>query len=416
MNELENETIMRVGKGTPTGELLRQYWIPALRSARVEPGRSPVRFRVLGQSFVAWRGADGALGIMDEACPHRGASMAQGIVEADCIRCIYHGWLFSADGHLLEAPTHPATARLDKLPSGARHCYEDGGMVWVWIGDGEPPARPQFAFSGLGDDGIVHATGIVRANWVQMLEGLWDTFHAQILHNRTNRQTFAGTQRLANYFSDKERPNSKMLYDFPDLSVESTEWGLRYQSSDEMKELNYAWIMPWYVHHTVSPDPMDDKAVQIHVPIDDDHTLFWQLMYNRNVPMKPDGFGRKTFGMFPDLNNFRSEYTPENKWLQDRAAQEAGETFTGIATGRGALTILMEDIAIAEGQGWLDRTDESLGATDIVVHRGRKALLDAVESFASGGPALGLAADVSDVEAVFNPKHVQPQQAPVTAG
>jgi hypothetical protein len=163
------------------------------------------------------------------------------------------------------------------------------------------------------------------------------------------------------------------------------------------------------VHHCVGPDPLDDKAVQIHVPIDDDHTIFWQIMYNRHMPLKADGYALRSFAAFDnvDKNDFRAAFTPENNWLQDREGMARGDTFTGIADGQGALQILLEDIVMAESQasqGQLDRTKEHLGATDRVVVKGRKALLDAARGFERGEPAFGLHADVSLVEAVFQPK------------
>jgi phthalate 4,5-dioxygenase oxygenase subunit len=404
MKTTDSDLITQVGPGTPMGSLLREYWVPALRSERVVAGAAPLKFRMFGQDYVAFRGADGTLGVLDEGCPHRGASLTVANIEDSCVRCIYHGWRINTEGTLVEAPTHPGTARLDKVRTGSHPSYEDGGMVWTWLGTGEPPLRPQLAFSGLPDDQIIHTTGVVSANWVQMLEGLWDTFHAQILHNRVNKQVFAGTDRLANYFSDKERPEGFLSYDYPELSTEPTEYGMAYRSTDELKDLNYAWIMPWYIHHTVGPSPLDDKAVQIHVPIDDDHDLFWQVMYNRHQPLQPDGYALRSFAGFDDLNDFRIDFTKANRWRQDRQAMAEGRSFTGIAEGRAALQILMEDIVMAESQFPLDRSKETLGATDVVVVRGRKALKEAVESYQRGEPPLGLNADLSLVEAVFQAK------------
>jgi phenylpropionate dioxygenase-like ring-hydroxylating dioxygenase large terminal subunit len=404
MKQSESDLITQVGPGTPMGKLLRQYWVPVLRSERLVAGEAPTRFRMFGEDFVAFRSPDGTVGVLDEACPHRGASMALAKLEGNCVRCIYHGWLIDTEGTLLEAPTHRETTQLDKIPVNKYPVCEDGGMVWTWLGSGEAPERPVFAFSGLPDDQIIHVTGVVNASWIQMLEGLWDNFHAQILHNRVNKQVFAGTERIANYFSEKERPETSMVFDYPELSVEPTDYGFTYRSTDEMKDLNYHWIMPWYVHHTVGPDPLDDKAVQIHVPIDDEHTLFWQVMYNRHGSLKPDGYALRSFSGFDDRNNFRKEFTRENNWKQDRAAMDEDRSFTGIADGRAALQILMEDIVVSESQGKLDRTRESLGAVDFVVVKGRNALIEAAESYQEGEPAFGLLADVSDVEAVFQPK------------
>ena len=404
MDPAQNQLLSEVGRETPMGRLLRRYWAPVLRSARVKPGGDPVPFQLFGERLVAFRAPDGKLGIRDEACPHRGASLAIGRNEDGCLRCLYHGWSFDTDGNLVEAPTHPPGARIDRLRVGVRPAREDSGMIWTWLGKGEAPPLPRFAFSGLPDDQILSTTGIVEANWVQMMESLWDTFHAQILHNRTNRKTWANTARMAHYFSKTPSAAAPIAYDLPTMSIRDTEFGFFYTATDEMKDLNYAWIMPWYVHHTVGPSPLDDKAVQIHVPIDDQRTLFWQVMYNAHGPLEPDGYARRSFTSFANLDNFREEFSKAESWKQARDLMASGESFTGVAEGRGALQILMEDIVMAESQGRIDRSQERLAPTDVVVVKGRKTLLEAVAAHERGEAPLGLDADVSRVEAVFSPK------------
>src|SRR5690606_29359487 len=91
--------------------LMRQYWIPAIRSARIVPDGKPERVRLLGEDFVAFRATDGRAGIIDEACPHRRASMALGRNEENGLRCIFHGWKVDVEGKLVDAPTEPAERR-----------------------------------------------------------------------------------------------------------------------------------------------------------------------------------------------------------------------------------------------------------------------------------------------------------------
>jgi phenylpropionate dioxygenase-like ring-hydroxylating dioxygenase large terminal subunit len=404
MDAKENALITSVGVGSPMGRLLRRYWVPVMRSTRLEPGAAPLPFRALAARYVAFRATDGRVAVFDEGCPHRGASLALARTEGDCLRCIYHGWKLDAAGRLLEAPTHPAGARLDKVATGVHPVREDCGMIWTWLGDGAAPPFPTLAFTGLPADHVVTATAVVEANWVQMFESLWDTFHAQILHNRANRVTFRDTARLEHYFSEAREGDDSLVFDLPAMSAEATPWGFAYRSTDDIKELNYAHIFPWYLHHTVGPDPLDDKAVQIHVPLDDDHTLFWQVMYNRHVPLAPDGYARRFASAVDDPDDLRRGYSKENRWRQDREAMNRGDSFTGIGEGRGILQILLEDFAVIESQGRLDRTGEHLGPVDLAVIAGRKMLLRAVEAEDSGDPPFARDEDVSSVEAVFDVK------------
>jgi phthalate 4,5-dioxygenase oxygenase subunit len=95
----DNELITRIGTGTPMGNVLRRYWIPALMSRElVEPDGEPVRVKLLGEKLVAFRDTQGRVGLVDEYCPHRRASLWFGRNEENGLRCVYHGWKFDVDG------------------------------------------------------------------------------------------------------------------------------------------------------------------------------------------------------------------------------------------------------------------------------------------------------------------------------
>jgi phenylpropionate dioxygenase-like ring-hydroxylating dioxygenase large terminal subunit len=107
----ENERLTRVGPDTPMGAMLREYWLPACRAAKVEAEGAPERLRLMGENFVAFRGSDGRLGFIAEACPHRCASMALARNEGDGLRCIFHGWkVGSTAGAWIRPPSRPSGA------------------------------------------------------------------------------------------------------------------------------------------------------------------------------------------------------------------------------------------------------------------------------------------------------------------
>jgi phenylpropionate dioxygenase-like ring-hydroxylating dioxygenase large terminal subunit len=71
-----NDALSRVGSGTPMGETMRRYWLPALLSMEVpEPDCPPVRVSLMGEELLAFRSTDGKIGLVQEACPHRRASL-----------------------------------------------------------------------------------------------------------------------------------------------------------------------------------------------------------------------------------------------------------------------------------------------------------------------------------------------------
>ena len=109
----ENDLLCRVGRGTPMGEMMRRYWVPACLSEELpEPDCDPIRLRVLGEDLIAFRDTEGRAGVMQERCPHRGASLFFGRNEEGGLRCLYHGWKMDVEGNVLETPCEPAESRM----------------------------------------------------------------------------------------------------------------------------------------------------------------------------------------------------------------------------------------------------------------------------------------------------------------
>jgi len=173
----DNEILTRVGPGTLTGELLRRYWTPACLSAEIpEPGSPPARIRLLGESLVAFRDTLGRVGLVQENCPHRGASLYFGRNEADArLRCVYHGWAFDTDGRCVDMPSEPVPF-CEKVRMRAYPTHESGGIVWAYLGPEETmtPFR-DFGTDGLGLGQVMATKQHSACNWVQAMEGNLDT-------------------------------------------------------------------------------------------------------------------------------------------------------------------------------------------------------------------------------------------------
>ena len=169
----ENELLCRVGPGTPMGNLLRQYWIPALPSAEFPgPDSPPKRMRLLGENLVMFRDTTGAVAAFAEACPHRGASLFFGRNEEAGLRCVYHGWKFEVTGQCVDMPSEPAESNFkSKIKVRAYPCRDVNHMVWVYMGPREtPPPFPRFEINTLPPEQVAQP-GIMmeEANWFQNL-------------------------------------------------------------------------------------------------------------------------------------------------------------------------------------------------------------------------------------------------------
>lgn len=183
----DNETVTRVGPGTPMGQLMRQYWIPFLTSSDVVRDGQPYRVRLLGEDLVAYRDSEGRVGLVDHACPHRGAPMVFARNEEGGIRCVYHGWKFGVEGDCSEMPAEPADSPMTKrVRIKAYPVRERNGVLWTYMGEsaGDLPPLPDLEWNMVPETHSLVTLRVQECNWLQALEGEIDSAHAAILHGR----------------------------------------------------------------------------------------------------------------------------------------------------------------------------------------------------------------------------------------
>ena len=168
----ENELLTRVGAGTPMGDLMRQYWIPVVRSAEVEAGGRVKRVKLLGEELVVYRAPNGAPGMIGEYCPHRWASMYFGRNEEAGMRCVYHGWKFGHDGRCIDMPNMaPEDDFKDKVQHAAYPCADHGGVIWAYMGPAEsPPGLPELEWALVPESQRFVSKFYQACNYVQGLE------------------------------------------------------------------------------------------------------------------------------------------------------------------------------------------------------------------------------------------------------
>src|SRR5579875_2255125 len=192
----DNELLCNVAPGTAMGELMRLYWIPAFMSDELpEPDGRPMCVRLLCEDLVAFRDSSGRVGLVQNNCPHRGASLFFGRNEDDGLRCVYHGWKFDISGTCTDMPNEPAESNFkDKVHAVAYPTQERNGVVWVYMGARQTlPPLPDIE-PNMAEDCRVSQV-IRNCNWLQGLEGDIDTSHLGFLHlgSVTPEQTKEGT-------------------------------------------------------------------------------------------------------------------------------------------------------------------------------------------------------------------------------
>ena len=384
----DNALLTQVDRGTPMGDTLRRYWIPALLARELpEPDGAPVRVRLLGEDLVAFRDTQGRIGLLDELCPHRRASLFFGRNEECGLRCVYHGWKYDVDGRCVDMMNEPdAHSFKDKVFAPAYPTLEAGGIIWAYLGPPErrPPA-PAFAWTRMPATHRQVSKVIQESNWLQGLEGGIDTSHAPIMH------------RLLT--SESTRPGFKPDNPFvrgkaPTLAVDITDYGYRYAGIRPLDEARmhvrtYHFILPF---HQIRPSRSESGvplvAGHTWVPIDDENTMVYNWEYSTtDAPLTDEDRLERRLGNGPldvDQSTFRSKRNRRNNYLIDRQVQKT-ETFTGIDG------INVQDRAIQESMGAIvDRSREHLGPADRAVIQARRLLVETVRTVAEGGVPRGI--------------------------
>jgi len=196
----ENETLTRVGPGTPGGEMLRRYWHPVGFSSELK-GR-PIRRRLLGEDLVLFRDDQGRAGLLALRCSHRGTSLEFGHVEDGGLRCCYHGWLYDVEGRVLEQPGEPPESTFrNRVRHPAYKIQELAGIVFAYLGPEPAPLLPRYDVLVREDGARSLGARIVHCNFLQMVENSVDQHHFKWLH-RTPKTRSWKDEKLTSEVTD----------------------------------------------------------------------------------------------------------------------------------------------------------------------------------------------------------------------
>jgi nitrite reductase/ring-hydroxylating ferredoxin subunit len=362
----EDAELTHVGPDSPGGEYLRRFWQPVCFSDDL--GQVPRRVQILGEELVAFRDRSGTVGLLELHCPHRGTSLEFGLIDARGIRCCYHGWLFAADGEILETPGEPADSTLkDKLCHGAYPTQEAHGVVFAFMGppDQIPPLPVYDSFNRPGFRLIPGQKYFYPCNWLQIMENAMDPAHTAFLH------TIVSGSQFTNEFGV-----------MPELEFVESPVGMFYVATRRVGQNVWArmveTVLPnlqqvapiWEDGHREHPfsGPMMSRWI---VPLDDTNTM---LIEYRHVS--------ETDGATPDWWADRSKMLPGQL---AEASYEAGQLHPGDYEAQ----VSQRPIAV--------HGLEHLGATDRGVSMFRNQLRRGIRAVKSGKDPVGLCRDADAV-------------------
>ncbi len=356
LTQEQNERLTRVGPGTPAGELLRRYWQPVAAAAELTEEKPIKAVRALGEDLVVYRTSAGAYGLVAEQCPHRRASLAYGRVDAEGIRCPYHGWKFDAEGRCLETPAEPRDSTLRHAVRQPAYPVERlGGLLFAYLGPPPAPALPRWdVLAWEHGRRRVQRHSVIGCNWLQCMENSVDPSHLYWLHGRT--------AHLAPRVRQYEERHDFTVFDHG-IMKRRTSAGEEGARVDQ-----HPLLFPNILRHVLKSRQTGEIVhnLQYRLPVDDTHTQVFMVLFSPDAGTHTPGDADTPFEFVP----MRDE---DGGYRLDQ--------------------VLAQDVMAWETQGPVaNRPAEHLGGADRGVHIFRTLVADQIATVAEGGTPLGIEA------------------------
>jgi 5,5'-dehydrodivanillate O-demethylase len=357
---VSDDDLAFTGPGTLAGRYLRTFWHPVCVAADLAPGHAKP-LRIMSEDFTLYRGEDGTPHVVAPRCAHRGTQLSTGWVEGDCIRCFYHGWKYDGTGQCVEMPAEDASFP-PKVRIASYPCEEYLGLIFAYLGEGEPPPLPRFPV--FENEGVRSTSSYVRpCNYFQNLENGLDNVHVLFVH--------------------RDAPGAESYWEqgVPRILAEESPWGITERMvRPNHPEQRIEGGMPNML--LIPAQALGNRGVRVdflawRVPVDDVRHLTFNVTFAHAT------------GEAAEAYRARQRRPADNT---GKIAVEVGE-----AVLRGEqrvhdlldhpLIVNIQDTVAQLGQGTIaDRTHERLGRSDAAVILLRKIWLRELRALAEGRP------------------------------
>jgi len=353
--------------------------------------------------LIVFRDSEGRVGLLDRDCPHRGADLSFGRLEDGGVRCLFHGWLFDRDGRCLETPGEPPESRIcSRVAQRAYPTEERSGIVFGFLGDGDPPAFCSLDCFIAPDSHVFAFKGLLQCNWLQAAEVGVDPAHASFLHrffeDESAEESYGKQFRAAS--ADSDMPMTQILrrYPRPRIEVEPSDIGLRITALRDIGggKMHVRVTNLLFPQAFVIPMSETMTITQWHVPVDDVSCYWFAIFTSFAEPVDKVTMRDQRLQLYT-LPDYKPRLGRFNDYGFNREEQRRS-TYTGMGED-----INVHDQWAVESPGEIqDRTREHLGLTDKAIVAYRKLLLNAFKQSAAGAPTL-MQVDAAAAQAITGP-------------
>ena len=379
MNKEMSETLTRTGPGTPMGELMRRYWVPALMSSEIaDPDGPQVRVALLGEKLLAFRNSEGRACLIDEFCSHRGVSLYFGRNEDNGIRCAYHGVKFDGDGRCVDVPSSPQACA--RMHIKGYPCVERGGVVWAYMGPKDKmPAPPELEWCMLPPEHVFVSKRIQACNYLQAMEGGIDTAHVSYVHRYEvdSDPMHQGVKAL-----DYIKADGNVVFEIEKTSFGLSLFGRRLGEPDSYYWRVTQWLFPWFT--LIAPFGEHALGGHVWVPIDDHSCWAWSINWQPKQPLSAHereamAAGKGIHVEYEAPGSFVPKANASNDYLMDRVAQKEKRAYSGV------FGFSAQDYSLQESMGPIqNHAAEQLLPTDKAIVMARRMLHEAALGLAQG--------------------------------
>jgi 5,5'-dehydrodivanillate O-demethylase oxygenase subunit len=360
---MDFDDFVHTGPGSIAGRYLRKFWQPVCCSYELAIGQA-LPMRIMDEDFTLYRGESGAAHLVGPRCAHRGTQLSVGWVEGDCIRCFYHGWKYDGSGQCVEQPAEAETF-LPKIRIPSYPVKEYIGLIFAYLGEGEPPPLPRYPRLESREISL-DVAGLKRiCNYFNNIDNSLDNAHVRFVHRR-----------------HRDAAHDQIVLGDPTISVEESEWGItRYVKYPDGKVLTFFFGMPNinFINGQVV-DPVIKRAdvLVFKVPVDDQNHIHFEV---RAIALTEER-GRA--------------WIEERREMRAKAERDRPELVRAILAGKLRLSevdpnridfVMLEDEVAQTGQGSIaPRSNEHLGRSDRGVFLLRKIWERELRNLVEGRP------------------------------
>jgi choline monooxygenase len=204
--------------------------------------------QLLGEPLLIVRGADRILRGFYNVCRHRAGPPAEGCGSRKVFRCGYHGWTYSLDGRLLNAPEMEGTDNFDHQQFGLQPVAIAEWGAWVFV---NLDARAEPLAASLRE--LPEQAGkfqleklklferrdyVMECNWKVYIDNFLEGYHLPSVHPSLNRELDYG-QYVTETFAFHSRQSSPIRGPENEKDVQR-----RYAQASGDQAAEYFWIFP----------------------------------------------------------------------------------------------------------------------------------------------------------------------------